>query len=190
MLLLLESQPIPSTNPEMFVVLTDVMSDYTCAGNFQSTLHMVYVIFEHSHFYFKSLHLVSHFFCLAHSAVRILVSTSYKCQAACRLKKKKNPAQREQVGLLYKLNSSEAQNIGLQAHRTWRFLLWHGCLNQGQQERVKLLCMSGGCVGNCSHFMRNLYPQWYYKQFFSHFLFLCSTHPHTGPIVLLQKKKI
>lgn len=30
-----------------------VLSDFTCAGNFSSSLHMVYVIFAHSHLYFK-----------------------------------------------------------------------------------------------------------------------------------------
>lgn len=51
-----------------------------CRGIFHRRHHnMAYVIFAHSHLYFKkSLHLVTHFFCLAHSAVRILVSTSYR----------------------------------------------------------------------------------------------------------------
>lgn len=150
-----------------------MLSDDTCTGNFSSSLHMVYVIFVHFHLYFKSPHLVTHFFCLAHSVVRILVSTSYKAASSLSAQKKKK-ARREQVGLLYKLNTQTFQKFRLppslhrsaeqysgpapQAHRRLRFLLWYGCLDEGQQERVKLPCMSGGCAGNCSHFMRNLYP--------------------------------
>lgn len=71
-----------------------VLSDYTCAGNFSSSLHMAYVIFAHSHLYFKSLHLVTHF-CLAHSAVRILVSTSYKAPGSLSAQKKKANKEKE-----------------------------------------------------------------------------------------------
>lgn len=71
-------QTIRSPSPVIFVWTSRsalfVLSDYTCA----SSLHMVYVIFAHFHLYFKSPHLVTHFSCLAHSAVHILVSTSYK----------------------------------------------------------------------------------------------------------------
>lgn len=56
---------------------------------------MVYVIFAHSHLYFKSPHLVTHFFCLAHSAVRILVSTSYKAPGSLSAKRKKKKQQEE-----------------------------------------------------------------------------------------------
>lgn len=171
-----QSPTIPGRSPDIFVVLTvvSVLSDCTCSGNFSSSLHMVYVIFARSHLYFKSPHLVTHFFCLAHSAVRILVSTSYKAPGSLSAQEKKKTARREQVGLLYKLNTQTLQKFRLppslqrsaeqysgptpQARRRLEFLLWYGCLDEGQQERVKLPCMSGGCVGNCSHFMRNLYP--------------------------------
>ena len=131
----------------------------------------------------KSPHLVTHFFCLAHSAVRILVSTSYKAPGSLSAKKKKErkkerknskQARREQVGLLYKLSTqtfqkfrtppsllrSAEQYSGPAPRARWRlrFLLWYGCLDGGQLQRVRLQCMSAGCVGNCSHFMWNLYP--------------------------------
>lgn len=82
---------------------------------------MVHVIFAYSHLYFKNLNLVTHFFCLAHSAVHILVSTSYKApgnMSAESLKKKKKTASAEQVGLLYKFehsNTSEVQAASLTA---------------------------------------------------------------------------
>lgn len=79
---------------------------------------MVYVIFAHSHVYFKSPHLVTHFFCLAHLAVRILVSTSYKAPGSLSAKskkkqQKKKTARREQVGLLYKPNTQTLQKFRL-----------------------------------------------------------------------------
>lgn len=55
---------------------------------------MVCVICVFSHLYFKSPHLVTHFFCLAHSAVRILVSASYKAAGSLSAEKK-NTARRE-----------------------------------------------------------------------------------------------
>uniref|UniRef100_A0A3Q1GY51 Voltage-dependent L-type calcium channel subunit beta-1 n=1 Tax=Anabas testudineus TaxID=64144 RepID=A0A3Q1GY51_ANATE len=124
---------------------------------------MAYVIFAHSHLYFKSPHLVTHFFCLAHSAVRILVSTSYKAPGSlsAKGKKKKKKKRQEQVGLLYKLNTQTLQKFRLPpslhrsaaqysgpvpgARRRLRFFLWYGSLYEGQWERVKLRCMSGEC---------------------------------------------
>lgn len=130
-----------------------VLSDCTCvhflAGNFSSTLHMVYVIFAHSHLYFKNPHLMTHFFCLAHSAVRILVSTSYKvpgCLTAIKKRKEKKKKQEENKwdcyinwtlkhfrssGCLPSLHRSAEQYSGPspQAHRRLEFLLWYGCLD-------------------------------------------------------------
>ena len=45
----------------------------------------------------KSPHLVTHFFCLAHSAVRILVSTSYKAPGSLSAKKKKTERKKEKT---------------------------------------------------------------------------------------------
>lgn len=63
---------------------------------FSFSLHMAHVSFARSHLYFDSLHLMTHFFCLTHSAVRILISNSYK--AACQLKKKKKENENEKAG--------------------------------------------------------------------------------------------
>lgn len=43
-----------------------------------SSLHMARVSFARSHLYFDSLPLMTHFFCLTRSAVRILINASYK----------------------------------------------------------------------------------------------------------------
>lgn len=50
---------------------------------------MLYVIFVHSHLYFKNPHLVTHFFCLEHSSVRIFVSTSHKASGSLSAQKRK-----------------------------------------------------------------------------------------------------
>lgn len=45
----------------------------------------------------KSPHLVTHFFCLAHSAVRILVSTSYKAPGSLSVEKKKKERKKQKT---------------------------------------------------------------------------------------------
>lgn len=50
---------------------------------------MLYVIFVHSHLYFKNPHLVTHFFCLEHSFVHIFVSTSHKASGSLSAQKRK-----------------------------------------------------------------------------------------------------
>lgn len=71
--------------------------------------------------------------------------------------------------------------------------MWYGCLHEGQQERVKLPYMSGGCVGNCSHFMRiyihpNIInsPQAIFFPLSTTFC-LYLTHPHSECVVPVQK---
>lgn len=71
------------------ICYTHCLSEYTCAGNFSSSLHMLYVIFVHSHLYFKNPHLVTHFFCLEHSFVHIFVSTSHKASGSLSAQKRK-----------------------------------------------------------------------------------------------------
>lgn len=63
--------------------------DFTCACFFfPSSLHMAHVSFARSHLYFDSLHRMTHFFCLTHSAVRILISNSYKAPGSLSALKK------------------------------------------------------------------------------------------------------
>lgn len=149
---------------------------YTRLEN-SSSLHMVHVIFAYSHLYFKNLNLVTHFFCLAHSAVHILVSTSYKApgnMSAESLKKTKTKLQVQNKWDCYinsntltlqkfrlppslRRSTEQYSRLTPQAQKRLKFLLWYGSLDEGHRQRVKLLYMSGGCVGNCIHFMRNLY---------------------------------
>lgn len=169
---------------------------------------MLYVIFVHSHLYFKNPHLVTHFFCLEHSFVHIFVSTSHKASGSLSAQKRKQQ-QENKWDCYINWTLEHFRSSGClppcaghaeQYSRLCRlgggsgFWLWHGCLKEGQQERVELQCMSGGCVRNCSHFMRNLYPRWYYKQSSSHFFPLSTsfclylTHPHMLNLLCLCKK--
>lgn len=129
---------------------------------------MAYVIFAHSHLYFKkSLHLVTHFFCLAHSAVRILVSTSYRAagspsaprerqqkknkktkkkQGGERKKKRKTAEQgkREQVGLLYKFNTPTFPRVRSPLPRSpVAVLQWAGAAGS-QEARVFIVAWVSG----------------------------------------------
>lgn len=129
---------------------------------------------------------MSHNFCLAlgcpHSCECLLqISGSPSAQRG-------KTVTRKGVGLLYKLSTVTLQTHGLNRglHRRCRFLLWYECLHQGQHVRVKLPCRS---VGNCSHFMRNVYPS------VGHFLapLLCQCFrlfvilPHKEAVELLHK---
>lgn len=129
---------------------------------------------------------MSHNFCLAlgcpHSCECLLqISGSPSAQRG-------KTVTRKGVGLLYKLSTATLQTHGLNRglHRRCRFLLWYECLHQGQHVRVKLPCRS---VGNCSHFMRNVYPS------VGHFLapLLCQCFrlfvilPHKEAVELLHK---
>lgn len=113
------------------------------------------------------------------------------------------------MGLLYKLNTRTLQKFRLPPSLRWTCWAVQRVDSAGSEEarvfdcgmgvwkrvsRVKLQCMSGGCVRNCSHFMRNLYPRWYYKQSSSHFFPLSTsfclylTHPHMLNLLCLCKK--
>lgn len=50
---------------------------------------MAHVSPARSHLYFDSLHRMTHFFCLTHSAVRILISNSYKAPGSLSAPEKK-----------------------------------------------------------------------------------------------------
>lgn len=113
------------------------------------------------------------------------------------------------MGLLYKLNTRTLQKFRLPPSLRWTCWAVQRVDSAGSEEarvfdcgmgvwkrviRVELQCMSGGCVRNCSHFMRNLYPRWYYKQSSSHFFPLSTsfclylTHPHMLNLLCLCKK--
>lgn len=62
---------------------------------FSSSLHMAHVSFARSHLYLDSLHLMTHFFCLTHSAVRILISNSYKAPGSLSAQKNKKKMKRQ-----------------------------------------------------------------------------------------------
>lgn len=147
-------------------------------GVFHHHYIRLYVIFAHSHLYFKkptpsdSLLLPGTFSC-PHSCQHLLQSARQPVSGKKKKRKKKTKnskqARREQVGLLYKLSTQTFQKFRMppsllrsaeqysgpapRARRRLRFLLWYGCLDEGQLQRVRLQCMSAGCVGNCSHFM-------------------------------------
>lgn len=100
------------------ICYTHCLSEYTCAGNFSSSLHMLYVIFVHSHLYFKNPHLVTHFF----------LPGTFICPHFCQylpqsirqpVSSKTKTATREQVGLLYKLNTRTLQKFRLPPSLRW-----------------------------------------------------------------------
>ena len=78
------------------------------------------------------------------------------------------------MGLLYKLSTQTFQKFRTppsllrsaeqysgpapRARRRLRFLLWYGCLDEGQLQRVRLQCMSAGGGGDCGGFVVNLFP--------------------------------
>lgn len=159
---------------EVFAVLTAlagwVVWPHMCRGIFHHRHHnMAYVIFAHSHLYFKkSLHLVTHFFCLAHSAVRILVSTSYRAAGSPsaprerqqKKKREKQPSKEKEnkwdcyisstlqhfrgSGRLSPFTRSAAtvgRRRGLAGGSG--FYCGMGVWMGGQRERVELQCMSG-----------------------------------------------